>query len=64
MIKLKDIKIGSKVEVAARTGERVIGTVTSVEADVKNGQPGIDYVDGKGEGYWAYLDQVVRIIKR
>jgi hypothetical protein len=33
-------------------------TVLGVEADIKNGQPGIDYDES-----WAYLSQVDRVVK-
>jgi hypothetical protein len=36
--------------------ERV--TVEGVDSDIKNGMPGIDY-----DGHWAYLSQVVRVVK-
>lgn len=60
MIKIEDIREGSVVVVRGNFGggfpERV--TVALVEEDIKNGRPGIEYGD-----HWAYLDQVVRVVK-
>ena len=59
MIKLKDIREGSVVIVrgAFGTGPEQKVVVEAVEADIKNGRPGIDYQDS-----WAYLTQVVRVV--
>jgi hypothetical protein len=60
MVKLKDIRPGSIVIVRGSFGsgpeERV--TVEEVHEDVKNGRAGIDY-----DGSWAYLTQVMRVVK-
>jgi hypothetical protein len=60
MIKLKDIREGSVVVVRGNFGQGPAqkATVTEVEADVKNGQPGISYVTEDGDDHWAYLSQV------
>ena len=59
MVKLEDIREGSIVIVRGAFGtgapQRVV--VEAVEADIKNGRPGIDY-----EGSWAYLTQVDRVV--
>jgi hypothetical protein len=59
-VKLEDIREGSVVIVRGNFGsgpeERV--TVLEVEADVKNGLPGICYDES-----WAYLTQVMRVVK-
>jgi len=59
MIQLEDIREGSIVVVRGNFGsgtpQRVI--VEAVEADIKNGRPGIDYA-----GSWAYLSQVDRVV--
>jgi len=59
-VQLKDVREGSVVIVRGNFGsgpeERV--TVEYVDSDIKNGMPGIDY-----DGHWAYLSQVVRVVK-
>ena len=59
MVELKDIREGSVVIVRGNFGQgqpqRVV--VEAVEADIKNGRPGIDYADS-----WAYLTQVDRVV--
>ena len=59
MVTLKDIREGSVVIVRGNFGsgapQRVV--VEAVEADIKNGRPGIDYADS-----WAYLTQVDRVV--
>ena len=59
MVTLKDIREGSVVEVRPGFGAfpPVTVTVEEVEADIKNGRPGICY----GEN-WAYLSQVDRVV--
>ena len=59
MVTLKDIREGSVVIVreAFGTGAPRQVTVEAVEADIKNGRPGIDYADS-----WAYLTQVDRVV--
>ena len=60
MVELKDIRQGSVVIVRGDFGsgapKRVV--VEAVEADIKNGRPGIDYA-----GSWAYLTQVDHVVK-
>jgi hypothetical protein len=60
MVELKDIREGSIVVVRGDFGsgapKRVV--VEAVEADIKNGRPGIDYA-----GSWAYLTQVDRVVQ-
>jgi hypothetical protein len=59
-VKLSDIREGSVVMVRGNFGQgfpqRVV--VEAVEDNIKNGRPGIDY-----DGSWAYLDQVVKVVK-
>jgi hypothetical protein len=59
MVTLKDIREGSVVIVreAFGTGRPREVVVEAVEADIKNGRPGIDYADS-----WAYLTQVDRVV--
>jgi hypothetical protein len=60
MIKLEQIRVGSQVRVRGGWGTEPARTVTveGVDADIKNGRPGIDYQDTDGTGRWAYLTQV------
>ncbi len=66
MVELKDIREGSVVIVRGNFGngqpQRVV--VEAVEADIKNGRPGIDYTEVGATGYerWAYLTQVDRVV--
>lgn len=67
MVKLEDIKVGSIVIVRTNfgSGAAIAVEVESVEKNVKNGFPGIDYTipgGGKNASGWAYLTQVDRII--
>ena len=59
MVTLNDIREGSVVIVRGNFGngkpQQVV--VEAVEADIKNGRPGIDYKDS-----WAYLTQVDRVV--
>ena len=57
---LSDIRVGSRVIVRDNfgTGTPREVTVLEVDADIKNGRPGIDYADS-----WAYLSQVDRVVK-
>jgi len=67
MVKLKDVRVGSIVMVRGNfgTGFAVRAVVAGVEADIKNGRPGIDYTAvGAKTSNWAYLDQVDRVITR
>ena len=59
-ITLKQIRQGSVVQVRGDFGNAAPqrATVTCVEADVKNGIPGIDYRLSNGDRHWAYLYQV------
>ena len=59
------LKEGSVVYVMTNFGQgpAVKGVVVSKENDVKNGQPGIDYEDEEGEGWWAYADQIASVVK-
>ena len=65
MVKLEQLRCGSKVLVRGGFGTTGAkrATVTSVEEDIKNGSPGIDYtVDATGDEHWAYLDQVQSVV--
>ena len=59
IVKLVDIRPGSKVILREAFGNAAPRTVIveSVEADIKNGRPGIDYEDG-----WAYLSQIDKVV--
>jgi hypothetical protein len=62
MIKLSDVREGSKVQIRPWVGSsNPIVTVEEVEEDVKNGEPGILH-DHDGGG-WCYLSQIVRVIQ-
>jgi hypothetical protein len=65
MVKLKDMREGSVVYVRGAFGGGSLNkaTVVAVCEDVKNGHPGIDYELSDGDGYWAYLEQVDRVVK-
>ena len=69
MVKLADIREGSIVVVRGGFGNDppVRAVVECVEADIKNGRPGIDYrlerAPKTGSGSWAYLDQVDRVVQ-
>ena len=57
---LSDIRVGSRVIVRDNFGSgkpREV-TVLEVDADIKNGRPGIDYDES-----WAYLSQVDRVVQ-
>jgi hypothetical protein len=60
MVELKDIREGSVVVVRGDFGSGAPRQVVveAVEADIKNGRPGIDYA-----GSWAYLSQVDRVVQ-
>ena len=60
MIKLSDIQVGSKVMVRGCFGmdEPIKAEVTEVFEEIKNGRPGITY-----DNSWAYLNQVVQVMK-
>lgn len=65
MIKLTDIREGSIVQVRGDFGRSwpVLARVDNVEANVKNGCPGIDYtMTTTGNTHWAYLHQIDRVI--
>lgn len=59
MITLRDIREGSTVVVRPGFGAfpPITVRVEEVEADIKNGRPGIVYGDN-----WAYLSQVERVV--
>jgi len=61
-MKLNELKVGDKVEVASAWGRGPIhvGTIQDVLDDVKNGREGIDYVTEHGVNHWAYIDQVIK----
>lgn len=65
MVKMTQVRSGSIVLVRGGFGSGMTmrGTVDSVEADIKNGQPGIDYTTDAGDMHWAYLEQIVRVEK-
>lgn len=62
-ITLNSLREGSIVKVATAfgSGRVVTAEVTEVEEDVKNGLPGICYTTN-GEGGWAYLSQVKKVV--
>ena len=64
-IPLSKIRAGSRVKVRGGFGSEPIRTVTvtSVEADIKNGRAGIDYTEADGTDRWAYMDQVLQVVE-
>lgn len=65
MIKLEDIRIGSKVMVRGGFGgcKPELATVISLEEDIKHGEPGIGYKTEDGELHWAYLNQIDKVVE-
>ena len=59
-VRVSDIRAGSVVIVKGNFGLGMsqIVSVDNVEDNIKNGKPGITY--GRS---WAYLDQVVQVLK-
>jgi len=64
-VTLKDVREGSVVVIRSGFGSEPAETVTleGVDSDIKNGRAGCDYTDTKGEPRWAYLTQIVRVVK-
>lgn len=64
-VDIEDVRAGSVVVIKSGFGSEPAETVTleNVDADIKNGRAGCDYTDTKGEGRWAYLTQIVRVVK-
>lgn len=65
-MKLSDIRVGSTVMVRGGFGtdKPVKAKVEAVLKDIKNGRPGIDYVNkSTGDEHWAYLDQIDSVVK-
>lgn len=60
MITIEQIRVGSKIRVRGGWGAEPARTVIveGVDADIKNGRPGIDYTESNGTERWAYLSQV------
>lgn len=58
--KLKDISIGDQVVV----DDTLHAFVDSVEADLKNGMPGITYTTEDKKGGFCYLVQITQLIKK
>lgn len=63
-MKLDELNIGDRVSVREWDGKIVVGAVTELENDIKNGYPGIGYELGDGEGYWCYMDQIRNIVSK
>lgn len=64
-VSLSDLRKGSKVIVRGGFGNEAPKTVTVTDfaEDIKNGRPGIDYVEADGTSRWAYMYQVERVVK-
>ena len=64
MVTLEDVRAGSVVRIRSGFGTEApeVVTLENVEADIKNGRAGCDYTDRKGEGRWAYLSQIDKVI--
>lgn len=61
------VKVGQTVVVSTWDGLNKTVVVQAVLRDVKNGRPGIDYVDTQAEFEfdkygWAYSTQILRIV--
>lgn len=58
------LRVGDTVLVATDfgIGPTVKAVITSVEDDIKNGRPGIDYykVSNPDDSRWAYADQIIK----
>jgi hypothetical protein len=65
MIKLEDIRRNSIVMLRGSFGSDPArrATINDVFEDIKNGRPGVDYTGEKGGDNWAYLTQIVSVIK-
>lgn len=63
MITIEQIRVGSKIRVRGGFGSEPARTVIveGVDADIKNGRPGIDYTESNGTERWAYLSQVEKV---
>ena len=63
-VSLRDIRLGSVIRIRGGFGLDAPETVTidCVEADGKNGRATIGYTDNNGDGRWAYLDQIQKVI--
>ena len=64
-VTLEDVRSGSCVVIRSGFGSEAAEVVTlkNVEADIKNGRAGCDYTDTKGNPRWAYLSQIVEVVK-
>ena len=62
MVKFDELKVGQTVVVRDWFGDAIRGVIEDVCEDVKNGRPGIVYLNSKKEGYWCYLNQIERIV--
>lgn len=65
-VKLTEMRLGSKVMVRGGFGSEPAkeAIVNELDSDIKNGRPGIGYEEvSTGDGRWAYLDQVVKVLK-
>lgn len=51
------VRVGSVVKLSNWGGGTSTVTVTNVEENIKNGEPGLD-----AEGRWAYADQVLAVV--
>jgi hydrogenase maturation factor len=59
-----DVNEGDRVVIRSGFGSEApeIVTLEGVEFNGKNGRDTVNYTDNKGNGRWAYTDQIVRII--
>jgi len=66
MVKYTDIEIGSTIVVKGSFGLDPAQTVivTDKHRNIKNGFAGIDYTSQSGSHGWAYMDQIVQVIKK
>ncbi len=64
-VDVKRLSPGSVVVVRSGFGSSAPETVTleGVEFDGKNGRATIDYTDKDGDGRWAYIDQIDRVVQ-
>lgn len=63
-VQIEEVREGSVVVVRGGFGTEPPAAVrvSEVEEDIKNGRPGICYVDAAGSDRWAYLSQVVSVV--
>lgn len=61
---ISQVEMGKKyyIQSSFGNGRLVVGTITEIDNDIKNGIPGVGYEDEDGEGFWAYDHQVKKAV--